>query len=285
MKVLKIVLNIFLSFILMIGIICSTFLIIINNYSDKKNMLKKFDEINLYNSVYEEVRDGFENYIYQSGLDINIIDKICTKDKLKNDMLSIINSMYGEGESFIDTTEIRTNLEKEIREYIEIQGRKLSKEEEENIKRFEDLIEGSYKNEIGLYQKGSDKIARKLPEFLSLIKKLEIIIIGLTFLILIILIIINSKVVSVAGSYIGVSLLSCGILMIIVKKIIISKIEIDALVIFTKSLSNSVIIILKDILSIIQKFGIWYIIFGFFIIVIMNIILILNNEREYKQKS
>ncbi|MBR3697220.1 MAG: hypothetical protein IKM97_03000 [Clostridia bacterium] len=279
MKKLKIFLNIFLSFILMIGIISSTFLIIINNYSYKKNMLKKFEEINLYNSVYEEVRDGFENYIYQSGLDLNIIDKICTREKVKNDILSIVNSMYGDGETLIDTTEIRANLEKSIMEYVENEGRKLSKEEEENIKIFEDLIEGVYKNEIGLYQKGSDKIARKLPQVLSFIKNLEIIVIGLTAFLLIVLIILNSKILSVAGSYVGVSLFSSGILLFFFRKIIISKIEIDSLVIFTKSLSNSVIIILKDVLSIIQTFGTWYVVFGIFNIVIMNILLIQNDEK------
>ena len=86
MKVIKIILNILLSFILMVGILSSTLLVIVSNYTNKENMLKKFDEINLYNSVYEEVRDGFENYIYQSGLEIGIIDKICTKEKVKNDL-------------------------------------------------------------------------------------------------------------------------------------------------------------------------------------------------------
>ena len=170
-----------------------------------------------YNSIYEEVRDGFENYIYQSGLDINIIDKICTKEKVKNDILIVINSMYGEENSTIETTEIRNNLDNSINEYVVSQGRKLSKQEQDNIKKFEDLIEESYKEEIGLYQKGSDKMARSMPRILNIIKKGQIISIGITALLLIILVIVNSKKVSIAGSYVGVSLLSSGVIMVAIK--------------------------------------------------------------------
>ena len=273
MKILKILLNLLLSFILMIGILCSTFLVIGNIYINKENILKKFEQINFYNSIYEEIRDGFENYIYQSGLDINIIDKICTREKVKNDILIVVNSMYGQGDSTIDSTEIRNNLDNAINEYVVSQGRKISKQEQDNIKKFEDLIEESYKEEIGLYQKGSDKIARSLPRVINLIQKGQIISIGITALLLIILIIVNSKKVSIAGSYVGVSLLSSGVIMVAIKNIITSKIDIDNLVIFTKSLSNAVINIIFSILKMIQSFGIFYIIVGIFVILVMNYII------------
>ena len=272
MKIFKIIINILLSFILMIGIVCSTLFVIGNNCTNKNNVLKKFEQINFYNSIYEEVRDGFENYIYQSGLDINIIDKICTKEKVKNDILIVINSMYGEENSTIETTEIRNNLDNSINEYVVSQGRKLSKQEQDNIEKFEDLIEESYKEEIGLYQKGSDKMARSMPRILNIIKKGQIISIGITALVLIILVVINSKKVSIAGSYVGSSLLSSGVIMVAIKNIVTSKIDIDNLVIFTKSLSNAVISIIFSILQMIQSFGIAYIIFGFVIIIFMSYI-------------
>lgn len=278
MKVFKKILNILLSFILMLGLLSSTFLVIANNYANKENMLKKFEEVNLYNSVYEEVRDGFENYIYQSGLDINIIDKICSKEKVKNDIIAVVNGMYGEGDSTIDSSEIRTNLDSAINEYVESQGRKLSTQEEENIEKFEELIEESYKEEIGLYQKGSNEIARKLPQVLSLIRKAEIAAIGVTALVLIILVALNSKAISTPGAYFGVAMLSSGVIMLALKNTIVSKINIDELVVFTKSLSNALIIIIKDILSAIQTCGIWYVICGILIIVIMSAIPLIDKK-------
>ena len=278
MKFLKILLNILLSFILMLGIVGSTFLVIANQYTNKESMLKKFEEINLYHSVYEEVRNSFENYIYQSGLDINIIDKICTKEKVKNDILIVVNSMYGEGNSSIDSTEVRTNLDKAIKEYVESQGRKLSNEEEKNIQEFEDLIEEAYNEQIGLYQKGSDQIARRLPQVLDIIKKGEIIAVGLTALVLIGLVVVNTKKVSIAGSYAGVSVLSSGVIMILTKSMITSKLDVDELIIFTKSLSNAVINILNSILSSIQTFGVWYIVLGILIIVCMNAVALIDKK-------
>lgn len=278
MKIFKTILNILLSFILMVGLLASTLLVIANNYLDKDNMLKKFEEVNLYNSVYEEVRDGFENYIYQSGLDINIIDKICSKEKVKQDIVAVVNSMYGEGDFTLDSTEIRNNLDLAINEYIATQGRKLSVQEEENITRFEDLIEESYKEEIGLYQKGSNEIARKLPQVLSTIRKAEIACIGVTALVLIVVVALNAKSISKSGGYFGVAMLSSGAIMIAIKNVISSKISIDELVLFTKSLSNAVILILKDILSALQTYGVWYIVCGILIIIVMSAIPLIDKK-------
>ena len=273
MKFTKILINILLSFILMIGILLSVILIIISNYTSRKNVLKKFDEIKMYNSVYEEVRDGFENYIYQSGLDINIIDKICTKEKVKNDIISVVDEMYGEGKSEIDFSVIRSNLENAINEYINNQGRKISKQEEQNIKKFEDLIVDSYKEKIGFYQKGSNKLSDKLPYFLKLIEKIKVISIGSTLLLVIILVVINYKKVSIAGSYVGVSIFSSGIIMVLIKNIIYSKINIHNLIIFTKSLSETIISISNSILNAIGTIGIWCMVIGFIDIIFMNYLL------------
>lgn len=278
MKVFKIILNILLAFILMIGLLASTLLVIANNYANKENMLKKFEEINLYNSVYEEVRDGFENYIYQSGLDIDIIDKICSREKVKQDIISVVNAMYGEGDSTIDSTEIRNNLDVAISQYIESQGRKLSTQEEENIAKFEDLIEESYNEEIGLYQKGSNEIARKLPQVLSSIRKAEIASVGVTALVLIILVALNAKSISTTGGYFGVAMLASGVIMIAIKNTILSKISIDELVVFTKSLSNALILIIKDILGAIQTYGIWYVVCGILIIIVMSAIPLIDKK-------
>ena len=270
MKIFKNIITILLAFILMIGILCSTVLFIANKYLDKKYILNKFEEINLYSSVYEEVRDGFENYIYQSGLDISIIDKICSKEKVKNDIISVVDAMYSNQEVEIESKEIRKNLDTAIDEYVNAQGRKLSKQETENIEKFEDLIENSYKEKIGIYQRGSDKISSKLSQILSIMKKMEMYLIAGTAAILIILVAINSKKISIAGSFLGVALLSSGTIMIISKNIIKAKIPIDNLVLFTKSLSAGIISILNSILNNIQILGIWYITAGVLIILLMN---------------
>ena len=278
MKKIKIILNIILSFILMIGIILSTFVIMADFYTNKKNIIKRFENINLYNSVYEEVREGFENYIYQSGLEISIIDKICTKEKVKNDVNSVINSMYGEGDSNIDTSEIRINLDNAINEYLATQGRKLSNEEQENISRFEDLIEESYKDEIALYQKGSNIISRKLPSILSKIRIIEITSIAITSAILIVLVVINAKKMSTAASYVGISIFASGIILLFAKNTITTRVNVNELLIFTKALTSGVVSIANSILDSISHYGMIYIFTGIALIVIMNYIELLDKK-------
>ena len=81
---------------------------------------------------------------------------------------------------------------------------------------------------------------------------------------------VNAKKVSFAGSFFGVSFLSSGMIMIITKSIINSKIPINELVIFTKSLSSVIIDVISSILSTIQLVGVSYIVLGILIIMFMN---------------
>ena len=59
--------------------------------------------------------------------------------------------------------------------------------------------------------------------------------------------------------------------MIITKSIINSKIPINELVIFTKSLSSVIIDVISSILSTIQLVGVSYIVLGILIIMFMNV--------------
>ena len=270
MKIFKTILNIVLSFILMIGILLSIIMLIVSKQSNKEKFLKKLDEIKFYDSVYEEVQDGFKNYIYQSGLYPNIIDKICTKDKVKNDIVSILEEMYGEEKAEIDYSEIRNKLENEINDYVANENRKISSQEKENIEKFEDLIVDSYRENIEIYQNGVENISEKFPQILRLVNKLKIISIIVTIFIIVALIVINFKNIFVAGSYLGVSICSSGLVLCFIKNTIYSKLEINNLLIITKSLSVVIIDVFNSILNSIGKLGISNIIIGFIVIVGMN---------------
>ena len=133
------------------------------------------------------------------------------------------------------------------------------------------MIEESYKGEIGIYQKGSNKIAGKFSQIINYIKKFEIVFIVFSILLFIILIIINNNNnIYVAGSYTGISLLSSGIIMILGKNIVNSKIDVSNLMLFTKSLSSVVINILNSVLNNIQYIGNIYIFIGIVLIILMN---------------
>ena len=84
----------------------------------KETLLSWFDEMDIYRQVYEEIQSELDNYIYQSGLEINTLRNICDEERIKTDFINIVNTLYDGREYKIDTYSIKLNLDKEIKEYI-----------------------------------------------------------------------------------------------------------------------------------------------------------------------
>ena len=57
-------------------------------------MLDKLEEIEFYEQISREVKIGFEDYIYQSGLPEDTINDLYTINDIRNDVNSIINNIY-----------------------------------------------------------------------------------------------------------------------------------------------------------------------------------------------
>lgn len=272
MKRVKLITSLLLAFLIMILIISSTFLYIINNYINKENLIAKLEEIEIYKQIYDEAQDGFKNYIYQSGLELDTLDKICSEEKIKNDFLAIIDNIYDGKEVNIDTKIIKDNLDKEVKSYITKQGRKLTVEEEENIEKFEDLMANSYGESISSYRTISNLAGEgKVGKIANKITTIRDISIAVTIVLTIVLIILKRKKILSSISYLSMSLFASGIVLVNVKPIILGKIDLDNIVLFTKSISNSFIYIVKEILSNIHSTGIWYICIGLFGILMIAI--------------
>ena len=115
MKVLK---NIIKFIIMIILVVCFLFIgifrIATSTLFDKNYVLKNLEDANFYAETYDLVKSNFEKYIYQSGLDEEVLDNICTEEKVKEDINLIISNIYEGTETKIDTTEIAENLNNNI---------------------------------------------------------------------------------------------------------------------------------------------------------------------------
>ena len=105
MKVLIGIFKIILSFILTLAI-C---LLLISNIAtstilNKEYIFNKFEETGYYANVKKDVESNFENYIYQSGFDEDVMNDIVTTEMIKKDTISIITNIYEGKEIEIDTT-------------------------------------------------------------------------------------------------------------------------------------------------------------------------------------
>ena len=93
----KVVLNIIKFILALILTVCIIAFIIVNVASStilsKEFVLQKLDETNYYANTYTAVENDFENYIYQSGLDEEVLKDIVSPEKIENDTKIIINNI------------------------------------------------------------------------------------------------------------------------------------------------------------------------------------------------
>lgn len=291
MKIFKTILNIILSFLLIILIAMS---IVINILQDKilnkDYILSKMEENQVYLQVSREVDNGFENYIYQSGLPEDIIKDLYTEDTIKNDVNSFINALYDGTEIQISDSIIRETLDKRINEYLVSENKTLNEQGKKNVEKFEDLIVNEYKNNVNAYgslYKTGHEFLDKLEQVIQNIKFIPIILI-IAFIIF--LIINNLKNLLLTINYACISLLSLGILIKIGVSIIFSKINIDNILFITKALSNLLINISKEILYICSDYANLFIVIGIVGILIYAIAdnvkkVDVNTAKEYKNKE
>ena len=69
-----------------LGFISISFSTILN----KNYIIQKLEETDFYSEMYKLVESNFENYIYQSGLDEEVLQNICTEEMVKNDINAML---------------------------------------------------------------------------------------------------------------------------------------------------------------------------------------------------
>ena len=57
---------------------------------DKNYVIQKLEETDFYSGTYKLVESNFEKYIYQSGLDEDVLKSICTEDKVKKEVVQVV---------------------------------------------------------------------------------------------------------------------------------------------------------------------------------------------------
>lgn len=256
----------------MIKIVSSTIL-------EKAYITQKLEETNFYVETYELVKSNFENYIYQSGLDKEVLENICTEEKVKNDINQIISNIYEGTDIKIDTTEISDNLNANI-DALNIKNSRNSSAIEQFVKHITD----EYTNTI-LHTQYEDEINNGYGKITDLIEKANTVIIIAIIVDAIIIILSNIKKISRNVQDAGIALLSASSFTLIACNIVQSKVNISGIRIFNDSFSEVVVTILQDIIDKIHTFGIITLIISIILIVIhVATILIQKTKEESTEK-
>lgn len=266
-----IILYLSLTIVVLINILNSTIL-------SKEYILNKLEESNYYNNIYTEVENNFENYIYQSGLDPIVLEKIVSRDKIKEDTNIIISNIYDGNNKVIDLEVVRNNLSTNIDKSLE--DRYLSEENKKAINKFIDIIINEYEDTI-MNTDYSSKINTGISSINNKINMINIIMIILVIISILSLILINIKKKRRKLSIFGIPLLALGLLLITIYIYIILNIDINNIVILNDAISIAVHYILNGIVVKFLINGSIFTILGILIIIIGNML----RYRKVKKMS
>ena len=276
----KIITNI-LKFIVMTILVLSLTFVGIKNIAfstifNKQYVIEQLEATNFYSETYKLVESNFENYIGQSGLDEEVLQNICTEEKVRKDINTILSNIYDGEQKEIDTTEIADKLNSNI----DAQNVRTSKNSSA-IDEFVNHICQAYKDTI-ISTKYDKTINDKYNTIIKKVNQIEKIVIGTLVISCICLIGFNIKNITKILLNIQTILLSTAIIQFVLTGTIKTNINISGIKVFNETFSTSIIAIIKDILAKINKFGL--IILAIYIILVIIYIVAENFRKKDETK-
>lgn len=273
MKSFKYIFNIIISFLLSIVLLLNVFMGVLSFIIFNPNYyIDKFEENKFYDNVLQEVNSGFENFIYQSGLPENTIVNLATDDMIKSDINSLVLHITQKEELVLSSNKIREELDVRISNYLEKENRTLTKNERENITKFEDLIVSSYEESILPIRDFIDELKDMYDKVFNLYNKVKLIPIIGSVVLLFVMFILNKNSKFDLVNFSGISLLTVGFLLKLFGNVVLKNIDIDNVIVFTSSLTSAFQYIFKDIIFGVDLLGNWVSVIGICFILFYSII-------------
>lgn len=278
MKVISNIIKYIVLIILIISIILTVATTLISaTILNKEYILSKLEETDYYTSIYNQVESNFENYIYQSGLDENVIKEIISKEEVKADTIQIINNIYSNEEATkIDVSKIEDRLEKNI--YDSLSGQTVSSTNKKSIEQFIKTIVEEYKDTIihTKYETNINDVITKIIDYSSKIKNVLVIV---DVILILLLLILNMKNIQKGIVKIGTALSATGFFYIVANIIVKLNVKIDHITILNDGFSTTLRTILNNIMNKMLGVGIILLLIGIITIFVLNIALYKKSDK------
>ena len=246
---------------------------------DKNYVIQKLEETNFYAETYKLVESNFENYIYQSGLDEEVLKNICTEEKVKQDINIMLSNIYDGTNQKIDTAEIANNLNANI----DKSGIK-NKQNETALQQFVAHICDEYTNTLvhTKYETKINTIYQKVTETLEQIYEIALIVLVVN---IIAIIAINNKKISKDVQHVGIALFATSVFELTVWQITISKIDIKGIKIFNDVFSKSIVTIIQEILNQMASLALGTLVISIILIAIYATIVAYKSSKQNLEAS
>ena len=242
----KVIINLLKFILITILTICMIILgmisILFSTVLNKTYILQKLEETDFYSGTYKLVESNFENYIYQSGLDNEVLQGICTQEKIEKDINIMLSNIYDGIDEKIDTKEIAESLNANIDKL----GIKTN-QNEDSINQFVEHICNEYTDTL-VHSQYESKINNEYVKVIEILNNIYYITFTMLIVDFIAILIANRKNIYKDIQYLGIAMIATTIFELIACQIIYTKVNIQGIKVFNDVFSNSVVTIIKDVL-------------------------------------
>lgn len=273
-----------LKFILIVVLaVCSIAIgviqIVTQTVLNKNYIIQKMEETNFYSETYKLVQSNFEKYIEQSGFEENILENICTEEKVKQDINLMISNIYEGANKTIDITEISDNLNANI-DKLNIRDSKNQKAIEQFVEHIcqeytDTLVHTKYENDINKFYK--EIVIKK--------DKIEKIVIIAMVIDVIVILIVNNKNIEKDFQSIGTAIFSSSAFELIACQIINLRVSIKGIKIFNDAFSDMIVAIIQNVISKVVSFGIATLMIAIILIIINAIIIFFSIRKDERKRE
>ncbi len=273
-----------LKFILIVVLaVCSIAIgiiqIVTQTVLNKNYIIQKMEETNFYSETYKLVQSNFEKYIEQSGFEENILENICTEEKVKQDINLMISNIYEGANKTIDITEISDNLNANI-DKLNIRDSKNQKAIEQFVEHIcqeytDTLVHTKYENDINKFYK--EIVIKK--------DKIEKIVIIALVIDVIVILIVNNKNIEKDFQSIGTAIFSSSAFELIACQIINLRVSIKGIKIFNDAFSDMIVAIIQNVISKVVSFGIATLMIAIILIIINAIIIFFSIRKDERKRE
>ncbi len=269
MKVLKGIWNFLLSFLLCLILMVSFAIILLSNtLLNKQYVLRQLEKNDYYGRIQTDLKNGFEEYQYQSGFPEEIFANLFTNELVKEDINTMVDYLYDGSELTNHTEFVKDQINQNMNQYFTENNIKVSAQEQKNIEEYQRLIVSVYEDKVNILPNHIDKIAHIIPKIQKIIGIAEKVMIAVLVVMVIVILSTNWRNMTDGVCTIATGLLSAGILLELIRWVVSKNIDIKNVVLFSQSLSDLAREIVSEILLKFTSFGLMFIVIGLVGIVI-----------------
>lgn len=241
-----------------------------NTILNKQFVFNKMEQIGFYDKTYAYLQSEFEGYIQQSGFDLQVIENLYTVDDLKLTVNSIVDDIYSGEEISIDVTSLKDKLKNNISESLNNFGI-FTTRIQNAIDQFIDTIVQSYIDNVFPVNDAIKTASKIVVKVNAIMPNLELCLYIVIAILTVVLILINITSFIGVFKYLGITILSTGILLIVTKIAIYFFIKVDHLKLYNSAINDLIIEGIHNITDIILYTGIAASIIGIVFLLIGNI--------------